>query len=91
VVASIPPPASAVIASVPPPAVAVEKPGTLPPRRIGKDAYIVEKLAQASSCGAPTASMIDKGPGYESYSVSCADSRPMAVRCEFGNCRVTTQ
>lgn len=57
-------------------------------RRTGVDTYNAEKLAKANSCAAlPLASLVDKGPGFERYTLACNGGRTMAVRCEFGNCR----
>ena len=58
-------------------------------RLIGRDTYYAERLAKQSSCGiAPVATLIDKGPGFENHRVACANGRTLAVRCEFGNCRL---
>jgi len=57
------------------------------PRRTGQDTYVAENFAKANNCSAaPRAVLEDKGPGFERYSVVCADGRSMALRCEFGNC-----
>ncbi|MDM0029439.1 hypothetical protein [Variovorax saccharolyticus] len=57
------------------------------PRKTGQDTYVAESYAKANNCGAtPRAVLQDKGPGFERYSVACADGRSMALRCEFGNC-----
>jgi hypothetical protein len=62
------------------------------PRRTGVDTYNVERLARAGRCNLqPRAEMTAKGPGYENYSVPCANGVAWAVRCEFGNCRVLAQ
>ena len=59
----------------------------LPARKTGQDTYVAENYAKANNCGAaPRAVLQDKGPGFERYSVACADGRSMALRCEFGNC-----
>ena len=64
----------------------------LKPRRTGVDTYNVEQLAKAGRCNVlPRAEMTAKGPGYENYSVPCANGVAWAVRCEFGNCRVLAQ
>ncbi|MDM0104366.1 hypothetical protein QTH97_05450 [Variovorax sp. J22R24] len=58
-----------------------------PARKTGQDTYVAENFAKAHNCGvAPRAVLEDKGPGFERYSVACADGRSMALRCEFGNC-----
>ena len=59
------------------------------PRPTGRDTYNAEKLAKNRACAAqPLASLTSKGPGFETYSVPCSDGRAIAIRCEFGNCRV---
>lgn len=56
-------------------------------RKTGQDTYVAETYAKAHNCGAmPRAVLEDKGPGFERYSVACADGRSMVLRCEFGNC-----
>ena len=48
----------------------------------------VEALAKAEACHTePVAQLSVKGPGFENYSVGCANGDTMMVRCEFGNCR----
>jgi hypothetical protein len=55
----------------------------------GKDTYNAEKLAKSGSCSSqPRVTMIAIGPGFETYSVPCADGRLWKVCCEFGNCSV---
>ena len=59
----------------------------LPPRKTGVDTYVAEKFAKANSCSAtPRAVLEAKGPGFEQYSIACANGRSIALRCEFGNC-----
>lgn len=54
----------------------------------GRDAYNAERLARSTSCAAePRAALVAKGPGFETYSIACANGDALAVRCEFGNCR----
>lgn len=61
----------------------------VPPRATGVDTFNAERLARAQSCSAqPLATLVAKGPGFETYSVPCANGDALAVRCEFGNCRV---
>jgi hypothetical protein len=61
----------------------------MPSRPTGRDTYNAEKLAKNRACAAqPLASLSDKGPGFETYSVPCSNGRSIAIRCEFGNCRV---
>lgn len=69
------------IVQLPPPPPATAKP-------IGVDSYSAERLARQSACNVnPTASLIAKGPGYETFSVQCTNSDVLMVRCESGNCR----
>lgn len=59
-------------------------------RATGRDTYNAEKLAKAQSCGAvPMATLVQKGPGYENYTVPCDGGSTLNVRCEFGHCRET--
>jgi hypothetical protein len=58
-------------------------------RATGVDTYNAEKLAKNRACAAqPLASLSVKGPGFETYSVPCSNGQSIAIRCEFGNCRV---
>lgn len=60
-----------------------------PARATGTDGYNAERLARTQSCSAqPLATLVAKGPGFETYSVPCDNGDALAVRCEFGNCRV---
>mgnify|MGYP006900032765 CR=1 FL=1 len=55
----------------------------------GTDGFSAERLARAQSCSVqPVATLAAKGPGFETYSVACDNGDALAVRCEFGNCRV---
>jgi hypothetical protein len=59
-------------------------------RATGVDTYNVEQLAKSQRCNAmPLATLVEKGPGFERHTVSCTNGQVMAVRCEFGNCRVS--
>lgn len=61
----------------------------LGPRPTGVDTYNAEKLAKAQSCSAtPLATLQDKGPGFERYTIPCSNGQVMTVRCEFGSCRI---
>lgn len=67
--------------------VVLPKTDSPPPRKTGQDTYVAESFAKANQCGpAPLAVLEDKGPGFERYSVACADGRSMRLRCEYGNC-----
>lgn len=58
-------------------------------RRTGRDTYGAEKLAAAMHCSAtPRAVLVDKGAGFETHQVRCAAGDDLAIRCEFGICRV---
>lgn len=64
-------------------------PAQAPPRPIGTDAFSAERLARSQSCSElPVASLAAKGPGFETYSVACTNGDALAIRCEFGHCRV---
>lgn len=59
-----------------------------PPAPRGQDAYNADKFAQQQSChSAPRSVLAGKGPGFETYTVACANGDTLFVRCEFGNCR----
>ncbi len=61
----------------------------VPPRPTGTDTFNAERLARDQACSAqPLASLAAKGPGFETYAVPCDNGDALAVRCEFGNCRV---
>jgi outer membrane lipoprotein SlyB len=54
----------------------------------GQDSFTVEKLVRETTCNAdPVAQLAAKGPGYETYTVSCTSGDSWMYRCEFGNCR----
>lgn len=75
----------------PPPAPAPNIPAAGPQAalRTGQDSYSAERLAKAASCHAqPVAQLVAKGPGFETYTVACMGGDALAVRCEFGNCRL---
>lgn len=60
-----------------------------PPRPTGADAYSAERLAREQACHAqPVATLAAKGPGFETYNVPCSNGDALAIRCEFGNCRM---
>jgi hypothetical protein len=64
-------------------------PAQAPSRPIGTEAFSAERLARSQSCSEqPVASLAAKGPGFETYSVACANGDALGIRCEFGNCRV---
>ena len=55
---------------------------------LGNHEFQVLRLARERSCPNPIAMFLAKGPGFESYSLSCrtGDSEMLSVRCEFGSC-----
>jgi len=55
---------------------------------IGQDSRQVERMAKEASCsGEAPGILLAKGPGYETYSVACANGDVAMYRCEFRNCR----
>lgn len=59
-----------------------------PPAEIGQYAYEAERIPAAKACAAiPQATLVNKGPGFELYSVACRNADTLMVRCELGNCR----
>jgi hypothetical protein len=47
-----------------------------------------EHIARDAACGGePVAKLLEKGPGYETYSVPCGETRVMLIKCEFSYCR----
>lgn len=56
--------------------------------RTGADGFAAEAVAREQRCAeTPRASLVAKGPGFETYSVLCSNANVMMLRCEFGNCR----
>ncbi len=54
----------------------------------GQDAFAAGRLARGRACHPePDPALTDKGPGYETYGLVCADGTVLSIRCEFGNCR----
>jgi len=55
----------------------------------GKDAFQAERLSETRACNPqPRLVLTAKGAGFETYSVTCTNGDALALRCEFGNCRV---
>lgn len=55
----------------------------------GQFAVEAERLARSEQCATtPVSSLTGKGPGFETYSVSCSSGDVLSVRCDFGTCRV---
>lgn len=60
-----------------------------PPPPTGTDAFNAERLAREQSCSpTPLATLAAKGPGFETYTVACTNADALAIRCEWGQCRV---
>lgn len=60
-----------------------------PPPIAGVDAFSAERLARQQAChDQPRALLATKGPGFETYTVACRSGDALAIRCEFGQCRV---
>ena len=56
---------------------------------MGKFSYEAERLPEVRAClGGAGITTVAVGPGFESYSARCTNGDALAVRCEFGNCRV---
>jgi hypothetical protein len=83
-ISASPPPQGSFAAGTPAGAPAVKSAA-----KVGQDSYTVERLAKQQSCGADAMSeLIDKGPGFERYAVSCGSGVKLSYRCEFGNCKL---
>lgn len=90
-------PAPVVAAPVPapvlaPPPVAIQAtPAPAQPTLIvvGQESYQVERMQAVKACNAqPRALLTNKGPGFETYTVTCNNGDSLTVRCEVGACRV---
>lgn len=56
---------------------------------LGQYSWNAERLPDSKSCAEkPQAVLVAKGPGSETYTVACSDGNALAVRCDYGNCRV---
>ena len=54
----------------------------------GQDGYNAERLSESRACNpSPKATLTNKGPGVETYTVMCSSGDSLTVRCEWGNCR----
>jgi hypothetical protein len=73
----------------------VEQPVVKPPMEkvsndVGELRYQIETehLAKDNSCERdPTARLLERGPGYETYTVPCGTAQMMVIRCDFSYCR----
>lgn len=57
------------------------------PTPAGQYAYAAEQVARRMKCTFNSASLVGKGPGYETYGVSCGNEEMVVIRCDQGNCR----
>jgi hypothetical protein len=65
----------------------VDSESPLPPKS-GRFSFGAEQVAKQSECSrTPIATLTASGPGFENYSVRCANGDALSVRCDFGNCR----
>lgn len=70
-----------------PPSATLQSPAQ-PQAQVGQEVHTVQRLAQQLACHpSPTAKLVAKGPGFESYSVACTNGNVLMYRCEYGNCR----
>ncbi|WP_194270702.1 hypothetical protein [Glaciimonas soli] len=84
-------PTTVAAATAPPPTIQIPAAiiAKLPPEQIGQYSYQAEHLPEAKSCAStPQAILTNKGPGLESYTVSCDNGDAIAMRCDNGQCRV---
>lgn len=58
------------------------------PKAAGVDTYNAELTAKSQACTTPSASLVEKGAGFEAYKVACNGGEVLAIRCEFGTCRI---
>lgn len=71
------------------PAASRRSPSTASVSAISQEGYRAEELAREQRCNVqPRATLIGKGTGFETYSISCSNGDALAIRCESGNCRV---
>jgi hypothetical protein len=57
---------------------------TEPPPR---DAFAAERFAKSAGCADMPATLIGRGPGYETFSFRCTNGDTLVVQCQWGNCR----
>jgi hypothetical protein len=86
--AAVAPTAPVVVAQPAVPVVLAQSPGA-PAPGTGTDSYSAEKLGRSVGCADTrvNATLVGRGPGYESYSMKCSNGETLLIRCEFGNCR----
>lgn len=49
--------------------------------------FAAQDWARGQGCGSPVATMTGKGAGFELFTVTCATTDPVSLRCEYGVCR----
>lgn len=55
----------------------------------GTSSYEAERLPESRACAETArATLVAKGPGFETYAIACRNGDALAIRCEFGSCRV---
>lgn len=55
----------------------------------GPSALVAEQAARGANCASsPNATLAGSGPGFENYTVPCANGDMLSIRCEFGSCRI---
>ncbi len=57
---------------------------------LGELRYAVESehIAKDAQCSTqPTAHLLAKGPGFETYTIPCGSTQIMLIRCDFSYCR----
>lgn len=52
-----------------------------------RDAHTAERFAKDAGCADKRATLVGRGPGYESFSFECTNGDTLIVQCEMGNCR----
>jgi predicted Zn-dependent protease len=62
--------------------------GKSKPVDIGTHEYQVLALARERSCLVPQVSFLERGPGFESYALTCGTEPTVGVSCQLGNCHV---
>lgn len=55
---------------------------------IGQWSFGAERTAKNSSCSQdPLARLTGKGPGVETFAITCSNGDVLTIRCEYGQCR----
>lgn len=57
--------------------------------QFGRYSYAAENLPEVRACNPyPAPKLNAQGPGFEKYTVACADGDALSLQCEGGGCRV---